>query len=322
MSHGPILLHGSFHPALGAAVARTLGQQPGQVVTERYPDGEHQVEVLEDVRGRDVFILQSLGAPPGEHLLELLLLADACRRAGAERLVALIPYLAFARQDRRERVGEPLGARLVADLISARFDRAVLMDLHSPAVEGAFTCPVEQLFCQELFVPGLLRTDGRPQVVVSADLGASKRAERLGRALGLDVAVVHKRRLSGSTVRARAVVGEVEGLAPILVDDMISTAGTVQAAVQVLLDAGCAPDITVCASHGLFVPPAHTRLSGLPVTRIVVTDSLPPPQLELPIEIVSVAPLLAEAVLRIHGQRSASGDALGPKPVPASDRRP
>ncbi len=305
MTHDMVLFHGSAHPELGEAVARELGMSPGRCLTERFPDGEHHVEVQEDVRDRDVFILQSLRAPPGEHLLELLLLADACRRGGAARIVALIPYLAFARQDRRDNESQPLGAKLIADLIGTRFDRAVLVDLHSPAVEGCFPMPVEQLRCEDLLIEHLRATSAPKAVVVSPDLGAVKRAEHFARALRLPVAVVHKSRISGSEVSAENLVGDVRGCAPIVVDDMISTAGTVEAAVRVLLDAGCSSEITVCATHGLFVGPAERRLSALPIRRILVTDSVPPPSgLKVPVEIVSVAPLLAQAIRRIHGARN------------------
>ncbi len=305
MTDSLVLFHGSTHPELGARVARELGVKLGKCLTERFPDGEHHVEVLEDVRDRDVFLLQSLRAPPGEHLLELLLLADACRRAGASRVIALVPYLAFARQDRRDSPSQPLGARLIADLIGTRLDRAVLLDLHSPAVEGCFSMPVEQLRCEDLLIERLRAIASPNAVVVSPDLGAIKRAERFARALKVPAVVVHKSRLSGSEVSAERVVGEVRGYAPILVDDMISTAGTVEAAVRVLLEAGCSSDITVCASHGLFVGPAQRRLSALPLRRILVTDSVPPPKdLQLPVETVSVAPLLAEAIRRIHGSRA------------------
>jgi ribose-phosphate pyrophosphokinase len=304
MTNGLSLFIGGANPDLGKEVAKELGVAPGECIIEKFPDGEHHVEVLEDVRGRDVFILQSLRSPPGEHLLELLLLADAARRIGASRVVGVVPYLAFARQDRRDSESQPMGAKLMADLIGTRVDRAVVVDLHSPAVEGCFPVPVEQLRCDELLIERLKREKHPKAVVVSPDLGGVKRAERFARALKLPVAVVHKSRISGSEVTAESIVGEVRDCVPLLVDDMISTAGTMAAAVDLLLKAGAVPEITLCASHGLFVGPSLERLRKLPLRRILVTDSVPPPS-DLPIapEIVPIAPLIAGAISRIHGQR-------------------
>lgn len=297
----PVVLGGTSHPALAEAVARAVGVEPAARLIDRFPDGEHRVQLQTEVRDQDVFIVQSLRAPVGDHLLELLLLSDACRRAGAARITGVIPYLAYARQDRRDVTGVPLGARVVADVLDRALDRAVLVDLHSPPVEGCFSIPVEHVSAMSLLAEAV-RDHAPNAVVVSPDLGAAKRAERFARSLGLPVAIVHKSRLTGTDVAASGVIGEVAGHAPILVDDIISTAGTVEAAVRVLLDAGATEEITVCAAHGLFVPPAVRRLQPLPIRRIIVTDSVPPPTgLPLPMETVSLAPLLAETVRRIHG---------------------
>ncbi len=300
---GPLVLCGSAHPEGGEALAReTADAALVQRTLEAYPDGERRVRLLDDVRGRDVFVMQPLAAPVGDHLLEALLLADAARRAGAARVSALVPYLAYARQDRRQSEGEPLGARVVAEGLSRAFDRVVVVDLHSPAVESGFSIPVEQVDAMPLLAEHVGREAG--DVVVAPDLGAAKRAERFARALGLPVALAHKSRLSGSQVEARGLVGEVRGRRPILVDDIISTAGTVAAVARVLLEAGCAEEITVCATHGLFVGPAAERLASLPIRRVVVTDSLPqrPGALpaSAPLEVVRLAPLLGALVGRIH----------------------
>jgi ribose-phosphate pyrophosphokinase len=297
----PLILPGSAHPALAAQVAAALQLPCAQRVSERFPDGEWRVALDGEQRGRDVFIVQPLGPPVGDHLLELLLLADACRRSGASRVSALVPYLAYARQDRRQAEGHPLGARVVAEMLSRAVDRAVVVDLHSPAVEGGFSIPVEQVEAQGALAAHVGRAAG--DVVVAPDLGAAKRAERFARSLGLPVAIIHKSRLSGSDVEARGIIGEVRGLRPILVDDIISTAGTIEAAAQALLEQGCAQEITVCATHGLFVGPARERLSPLPIVRVVVTDSLPPPSgLPSLVEVVGLGPLLAGLVKRIHAE--------------------
>ncbi|MDY7224914.1 ribose-phosphate diphosphokinase [Hyalangium rubrum] len=296
------LMSGSSHPALGEAVAKVLGLELGRCVVDRFPDGEHHVEVAEEVRGCDVYLLQPLGPPVDSHLMELLLLVDACRRRGAARVTAVVPYLAYARHDRRETGREPLGARLVADMIrAAGVDRLISVDLHSPAVEGCFNIPVEHLSAMPLLAEHLRGTAAPRSVIVSPDLGAVKRAERYAAHLKLPVAVVHKRRMSGSEVQAHNITGEVKGCAPILVDDMISTAGTIEAAVQALLEAGCAPDVTVVASHALLVGPAIERLQRLSLRRLLTTDSVPRPErLPVPVEVVSIAPLLARAIESLH----------------------
>lgn len=293
-----VLMSGSAHPSLAAAVAKLLQIDQGRCLTDRFPDGEHHVEVAEEVRGCDVYLLQSLGPPADTNLMELLLLVDACRRRGAARVTAVVPYLAYARHDRRESGREPLGARLLADLLQASgVDRLVVVDLHSPAVEGCFKLPVEHLSAMPLLADHLLRTATPGSVIVSPDLGAVKRAERYAAQLQLPLAVVHKHRTSGSQVQARSITGEVKGCAPILVDDMISTAGTIEAAVNVLLEAGCERDITVVATHALLVGPALDRLQRLPIRRLLITDSVPllarPP---FPVEVVSLAPLLARSI--------------------------
>ncbi|MFL5347324.1 MAG: ribose-phosphate diphosphokinase [Hyalangium sp.] len=301
-----VLMSGSSHPALGAAIAKVLDLEQGRCVTAQFPDGEHHVEVAEEVRGCDVYLLQSLGPPVDAHLMELLLLVDACRRRGAGRVTAVVPYLAYARQDRRETGREPLGARLVADLIRVSgVDRAVVVDLHSPAVEGCFNIAVEHLSAMPLLADHVRRTVTPGSVVVSPDLGGVKRVERYAAQLKLPVAVVHKHRRSGSEVQARTITGDVKGCPPIIVDDMISTAGTIEAAVNALLEAGCAPEVTVVATHALLVGPAVERLSRLPIRRLLTTDSVPRvDRLPFKVEVVSIAALLARTIelLRLGSQ--------------------
>ena len=299
-----ILLSGSAHPELAGAVAARLGLQPGTRTLERFPDGELCVVVEEPIRGADVYLLQPLSPPADAHLLELLFLADACRRGGAERVTAVVPYLAWARQDRRRSDGEPHGARLSADLLSLRVDRVLAVDVHGAAAEGYFSVPLDHLTAIPLLAAAVSRAAPKDAVVVAPDLGAAKRAEAYGRLLGLPSAIVLKARLSAREVEVRGVAGEVAGLAPIIVDDMISTGATIEAAVRTLLEAGCRPEIVVAATHPLFTAGAAERLARLPLARVIVTDALPPPPTPgLTTEIVSLAPLLAEAIrrLREHG---------------------
>ncbi|HEY0880966.1 MAG TPA: ribose-phosphate pyrophosphokinase [Archangium sp.] len=296
-----VLLAGSSHPALARELARELKLPLGKLELARFPDGELDVQLREDVRGAEVFVVQALTHPVGEHLLELSLISDVCRRLGAASVTAVVPYLGYARQDRRVSGHEPLGARVVADLmVAGRVDRVVCLDLHSRAVEGCFPRSVEHADAVPLLISHVKSHLQTPAVVVSPDLGAVKRAESFARPLGLPVAVVHKQRLSGAEVKAMGVVGDVAGRHVIVVDDMISTGGTLVAAVQTVIEHGAKSPVTVVASHGLFVGPAVERLAALPLARVVVTDSVPAPaNVRFPLERVGSAPALAEVVRRL-----------------------
>jgi ribose-phosphate pyrophosphokinase len=294
----PVLVIGSASPHLGQALAKALGVAPAECKRERFPDGELHIEVPDTVRGRTAVLVQSLSAPVGEHLLELLLLADACFRVGATRLEAVVPYVGYARQDRRGQSGEPLGGRLVADLLGrGRFARVLAVDLHNPALEGCFGVPLEHLSALPLLAEALRPHVTDTSVVVAPDLGAVKRAEALAKLLDRPWAVVHKARLSGSQVEAHGLLGEVRGKRPILVDDMVSTGGTLAAAAGELRVAGCADDFTVVTTHALLVGPALERMRAMPVRRLVSTDSVEPPKgLPFPHEVVTLAPLVARAL--------------------------
>jgi len=304
-----VVVQGSSNRPLAKAVAEALAVRPANCHVETFPDGEMQVEVLDNARGGDVYIVQGTHPPVGENLMELLLIADAYRRAGAARLTAVIPYFGYARQDRRRHGRESLGARLVADLLSSTgINRVVAVDLHTPAIEGCFAEPVENLTAIPLLADRIRSSLPEGAVVVSPDLGAVKLAERLAERLGLPMAVVHKIRTSGANVKAQGVVGDVKGKAPILVDDMVTTAGTVEAAARAVLDQGARPEVTVVATHGLLVGPAAERLRALPIQRVVVTDSVPghDGKFPVPVERCSLAPLLAETVRRLHSERPIS----------------
>jgi len=297
-----VLLAGSSHPQLAAAVSKELGLPLGPCRVKAFPDGELDIALDADVRGAEVFVVQSLHAPVGEHLLELALLTDACQRAGAASVTAVVSYLGYARHDRRVSGREPLGARVVAELLAAgRVDRVVCLDLHSRAVEGCFPRPVEHADAVPSLIEHVRARIESPAVVVSPDLGAVKRAEAFARPLGLPVAVVHKQRLSGEEVKAQGVVGDVAGRHVVVVDDMISTGGTLAAAVQTVLAHGAKGPVTVVASHGLFVGPAKERLAALPLARVVVTDSVPlSGPMPFPLERVSSAPAIAQVIRRLN----------------------
>ena len=301
-----VIIAGSSNHPLAERFAAALGAPLGSRDAARYPDGEIQVELHESVRGCDVYLLQSTAPPVEQHLLELLLLADACRRPIAACLTAVLLYTGYARQERRAHGREAVGARVVADLLqTAGFARVVAVDLHSDALEGFFAMPLEHLSA----VPALAEA-ARPllpaeAVIVAPDLGAVRRAEHFARLLDRPVAIVHKTRLSGEQVRVGGITGDVRGRAPLIVDDMISTGGTIAAAAVALLAAGCLPEMLVVATHALLVGPAVERLQALPLRRLLTTDSValstPVP---LPLEVISLAPLLVAAIARLYNASS------------------
>lgn len=296
------VLSGSAHPRLGAAIARELGVNSAPHVLERAPDGENLIRIDESLRGRAVAVVQPTCAPIGEHLLELLLLGDACWRVGARRILGVLPYLGYARQDRRMHPGQPLGAKALAEaLVAAHLHRVLVVDPHNAAVEAGFHCPVELLTAVPVLADAVRAHAGDGCVVVAPDLGATKLAERYAQRLGMPMAVVHKERLGPRDVVAERIIGDVRSLTPIVVDDIVSTAGTVVAAVQLLLGNGARPPVLVVASHGLFAGLAVDRLRALPLAHVITTDSVPQPEgLPFPHHVVTLAPLLAEAIQRVH----------------------
>jgi ribose-phosphate pyrophosphokinase len=299
--HPPCVLSGSCHPELARSLAAELGVSLADADVRRFADGEIDVRVPGAGRGRHAVIVQPTSPPAERHLLELGLLADACRRGGARRITAVIPYFGYARQDRRAHAGGAIGVRVVSDLIAAaHIDRIVSVDVHCAAIEAVSTALFDQLSALPPLLRALRAWPAASGVVVAPDLGAAKLAQNVGRTLGAPVALVHKSRGGRDQVEALDLLGEVRQRAPLIVDDMISTGATIDAAVSALLAAGCTPRITVAATHALFVGPAHERLARLPIERIAVTDSVPfaVPD-SLPVERVSLAPLLATAIASV-----------------------
>ena len=286
----PRIVPGPASERLAAMISHHLDDEPVPCTVNRFPDGELLPE-LATVRGDDVYVVQSTGPPVNDRLVELLLLLDACRRAGAGRITAVVPYFGYARQDRRSRPGQAIGARAVADALTATgANRLLVVDPHAPALEAMFAIPVELLTAIPVLVPALadLPADA---VVVAPDLGAVKLAER----------VAGKTRITGSTVHAEELIGNVADRPILIVDDMISTGATIEAAARMALTRGAAPHMTVVATHGLRVGDATDRLHALPLHRLVVTDttSLPagPPSW---VDVRSVDVLLGDAIGRLH----------------------
>jgi len=305
--HGSLMVFsGNANPDLAAAIARELGTTLGAITVSTFRDGETQVMVHDNVRGKDVFVVQPTSPPVNNNLVELLLLLDAFRRSGADRCTAVIPYYGYARQERRVTPQEPISARLVADLLTvAGADQVVTMDLSVGAIEGFFDLPVEHLHATPVLARAFEGSSPDQVAIVSPDIGAVKRAEEFQRlvAPGAPLAVVFKERPRPDEATVGAMVGEVRGRQAILVDDIISTGGTLLRAAEMVLEQGAA-SVVAGATHGVFAPGAIEALEASPLERIVVTDTIPvKPRGRL--EVVSVASLFAEAIERIHGERLA-----------------
>ncbi len=296
----PFLLCGSAHPDLGASLAAELGVSLRASRTDSFPDGELHVRLEDEPRGEHAFVLQPTFAPVERNLIELLLLVDACRRSGATGVTAVVPYLGYARQDRRTAGGQAVGLRVMADLMAAAgVHRVVSVDVHSPSAEAASSTRFDDLSALPSLVAALGDLPRERCVVVAPDLGAVPRARRVARMLDAPTAFVHKTRLSGEEVSASGLAGEVRGRIPLVVDDMISTGGTLEAAVRLLVSHGCETPVHVAATHGLFVGSAWERLARLPIGRLCVTDTVPAPaRAPVPVERVPVAPALAAALGR------------------------
>lgn len=295
------VIPGSAHPAMAADIARILGAPLVPVHLERFPDGELSVQLLEAVRGLTAVVVQPTGPPVDANLIELLALVDACRRAAAERVIAVVPYLGYARGDRRHGRSEPIMASLTARLLeTAGVAHLLAVDLHAPQIEGFFQIPVDDLSP----FPALLaavRSELPPDVVViSPDLGRLGLATRYADELHTTAAVVHKRRLSGRESRPLQVIGDVRDRPCLIVDDMITTGGTIAGCIDALLDNGARAEILVVATHGLFVAGAEDRLHHPAIRRLWVTDTLPQRQATTTQGVIPVAPLIADALRRLQ----------------------
>jgi len=302
------LLSGSANLPLAQAIAATLGEPLAKCDHETFPDGEQHIEILDSVRGRDTYVIQPTSPPVDSHLVELLLLGDAARRAGAAKLTAIVPYFGYARQDRRAKGREPVTSRLAADLLQSAFDRVVALDVHTSSIEALFRIPIEHLSAVPILAEAVGAVGLSKSVIVAPDLGAVKLAERYSAILNLPVAIVRKRRISAQRVTVSGIVGDVARRRPIIVDDMISTGSTIAAAIETLIGAGCVPEIKVAASHGLFVGPRVEILGGSGANEFIVTDSVAIADGHpLPVRLASVAPLLADTISRLHCGQSLEG---------------
>lgn len=301
---------GNSNPPLVRDICRDLEMPLGEALVETFSDGEIRVEIKENVRGCDVFVIQSTCAPGNENLMELLLMLDAFRRASAKRVTAVIPYYGYARQDRKVAPRVPISAKLVADLITtAGASRMLTMDLHSGQIQGFFNIPVDNLYASPVLLQYMESRIGTEElIVVSPDAGGAQRARAFATNLNVAMAVIDKRRADANVVEEMNIIGEVEGKVTILIDDMVDTAGTIAMAAEALVLAG-AKKVIGCCTHAVLSGKALDRINDAPMEEMVVTDTIPLSAKMAKCEKItplSVAPLIGEAIRRTHLERSIS----------------
>lgn len=305
------IFSGQANPRLARAICDYLGLPLGAVSLGKFPDSENFCKIEEDVRGRDVFLIQPTCPPVNDNLMELLIMIDSCKRASAARITAVIPYYGYARQDRKDEGRTPITAKLTANLLTrAGVHRVLTMDLHAAQIQGFFDLPVDHLYAAPVLNDHFVQRQYAPDeiVVVSADVGSIKRAAGHAKRLGGKLAIIDKRRDSAlKTQQENIIGGPIDGRVALMFDDMISTAGSICGAAH-LIHASGAREIHVAASHAVLCGPAIRNIQAAPITSVVVTDSIPlrPDQMIPQISVLTVAPLLAEAMKRIHHDQSVS----------------
>ena len=304
----PVIFAGNSHPQLVRDICDYLGQDIGQVEVFKFSNDNTFVKILENVRQKDVFILQSTVEPVNDHIMEMLIMIDAAKRASAGRITAVVPYYSYARTDKKDQPRVPITGRLVADLIeTAGADRVVMIDLHAGQVQGFFQVPVDELTAMPRQVEYFLDRNLDDPVVVAADIGITKKARDFANWISAPLAIVEKRRIGNEDrVESLNVIGSVDGRLAILFDDEIGSGGTMIAAAEAVIAAG-AKEIYVVATHGVLPGDASTRLAEKPyIKEVVITDTVPLPadKVNSKIKVISIAPLLGEAIRRIHEGRS------------------
>ena len=302
------LLAGDANPELAHKIGDALGEPVAAMRITRFADGEYDVKIAESVRGADVFLVQPTCQPVSENLIQLFIILDALRRASAGRVTAVISYYGYARKEKKTQARDPISAKLMADIITlAGANRVIALDLHADAIQGFFDIPVDHLTAEKLIVDYIRKLRLPNAVIVSPDIGGAKRVGDVARHLDLPIAFAYKRRPKDDVVSEQRVVGEVDGMDAVIVDDLISTGGTLVGVSRALRAEG-ATSVRVLATHGVLAGNAVEKLVDSPIEEIVITDSIPlPPEKQHPkIKVLSVAPLLAEAIRRVHEDRSVS----------------
>jgi ribose-phosphate pyrophosphokinase len=302
------IFSGTANPDLATKICEFLNVPLGKLMVSRFSEGEIRIKIDEDVRGRDIFIVQPTCPPVNDNVIELLIMIDAFRRASARRITAVLPYYGYARQDRKDQPRVPITAKLMANIITtAGADRVLSMDLHAQQIQGFFDIPVDHLYALPVIVNYFRQKNLKDLMVVSPDVGGIKMARSFAKALGTDLAVVDKRRWGPNEVEVMNLIGEVKGRSVLIPDDMISTGGSMVQAVNAILKAG-ATEVYACCSHGILSGNAVQNLQNSPLKEVVITDSIPlPPEKRVPkITVLPVGPLLGDAIMRIHNEESIS----------------
>ena len=302
------LVTGNANPELAQEIADHIGVSLAECSVMRFQDGEVQIKLGESVRGSNVFIIQPTSAPVNEHLMELLIMVDALKRASARTINAVIPYYGYARQDRKARARDPITAKLVANLLEkAGANRVICMDLHAGQIQGFFDIPLDHLVGMPILANHFLAKNIENPVVVSPDMGGVTRARAFAERLGAPLAIIDKRRPDVNVAQVMNIIGEIHGKTAILIDDMIDTAGTITLGAKALLDRG-AREVYACCIHPVLSGSGVDRLEQSEIREVVVTNTieLPPHKRIDKISVLSVAELIAEAIIRVHTQRSIS----------------
>ena len=303
---------GNSNPEFAKTICKELGIEMGNAVVKHFADGEASVSLEETVRGADVFLIQSTCKPVNDHLMELLVMIDACRRASAGRITAVIPYFGYARQDRKAKSRDPISAKLVANMLTAAgADRVLTMDLHAPQIQGFFDIPVDNMFGNPIFVDYYAKKFGsscEDMVVVSPDVGSVARARAFAQKLHMGLAIVDKRRQKANQCEVMNVIGDVTGKDCILFDDMVDTAGSLCNAAKALVEVGGAKKVYACASHGVLSGPALPRLQESVIEEVAFLDTIPAVDLVTnpKLKYLSVAPMFSDAIERIYQEVSIS----------------
>ena len=314
ISHGKDIkiFTGNANPALAQEICRLIGIKLGEAEVKSFADGEASVSLYESVRGSDVFLINSTCKPVNDSLMELLIMIDACKRASAGRVTAVIPYFGYARQDRKAKSRDPISAKLVANMLTASgADRVLTMDLHASQIQGFFDIPVDNLLGNPVFVDYYAKKFGEKcedMVVVSPDVGSVARARTFAQKLHMSLAIVDKRRQKANSSEVMNIIGDVKDKHVILLDDMVDTGGSLCHAAKALVDIGGAKDVTACASHGVLSGPALQRITDSVLDEVVFLDTIPPkPDMNCPkIKYISVAHMFAEAISHIYMETSVS----------------
>jgi ribose-phosphate pyrophosphokinase len=307
MSREARIFTGSAHPALGEAIARFLGVPLGRAHLSRFSDGEVWFQIQDNVRGADVFVVQPTGPPVNENLMELLVMLDAFKRSSASRITAVLPYYGYARQDRKDKPRVPISAKLVADLLSAAgTDRILTMDLHASQIQGFFDVPVDHLFAAPAVIEYVSKLDLPNLTLVSPDAGGVERTRAYAKRLDASLAIVDKRRETPNVAEVHHVIGDVEGRTCLIVDDIVDTGGTLAQVAGAIKNAGAA-DVLASCSHGVLSGRALEKIEASPLSKLIVTDSIPlsPEKQRCPkIVVLSIAELMAKAIRNIHEESS------------------